>query len=455
MLKRCAGLVAVWFLTAAGCVSSTPEAPPDLAVAVRAVPSTPDGDGARRETVALTAAGQTWTAEVVVLPGGQLTSRLVDPTTGAWSEVDVVASRVRWRSFDGVELHEVEALIERGTVDDLAGSWPDVDLHARAAGSVAAGVDAIGERALRDGHVLALAAVAGSPYPNLPAVLDAMVGASDLGGSPAVARAAVAMMPGRACAVRDPALRSAAVQVRLPPMQPTATMPWKLYTTLGSSSTNTDVRFECDASVGFDFNLSCRNGLADVTTKVLDTTYTQLELISDDDSDFNSSQAHGNPACQLIGWDWTGRPDRAATFSLRGGQIKGGADGQCVGETVEPAVLPGGCRAFLTGAWEDDVYVDREAGYDENTGSYPVRKSTSWSAKPAIGGKTELSGHLAVCEEDDLTDANDIAVHLRDVRLTYATAGCDEELADLTPVEIKHLEEDAAPALPPPPGGAP
>ncbi len=454
MLKRCAGLVSVWFLTAAGCVSSAPEAAPDLAVAVRAVPSAPGGDGAHREAVALTAGGHTWTAEVVVLPGGQLTSRLVDPTTGAWSEVDVVASRVRWRAYDGVEVHEVEALIERGTVDDLAGSWPDVDLHARAAVSVAAGIDAIGERALRDGHVLALAAVTGSPYPNLPAVLDAMVGASDLGGPPANARVAVTMMPARACATRSPELRGAAVQVRLPPMQPTEIMPWKLYTTLGSSTTNTDVRFECDASVGFDFNLSCRNGLGDVTTKVLDTTYTQVELISDDDDDFNSTQAHGNPACQLIGWGWTGRPDRAAIVSLRGGQIKGGASGQCVGETVEPAVLPGGCRAFLTGAWEDDVYVDREAGYDENTGSYAVHKSTAWSAKPAIVGKTELSGRLAVCEEDDAFDANDIAVHLRDVRLTYATAGCDEELADLTPVEIKHLEEDAPPA-PPPPGGAP
>ena len=76
-----------------------------------------------------------------MLPGGQLTSRLVDPATGAWSEVDVVASRVRWRSYDGVDVHEVEALLERGTIADLPGYWPDADLRARAAGSIASGVD--------------------------------------------------------------------------------------------------------------------------------------------------------------------------------------------------------------------------------------------------------------------------------------------------------------------------
>ena len=42
---------------------------------------------------------------------------------------------------DGVDVHEVEALLERGTIADLPGYWPDADLRARAAGSIASGVD--------------------------------------------------------------------------------------------------------------------------------------------------------------------------------------------------------------------------------------------------------------------------------------------------------------------------
>ena len=59
------------------------------------------------------------------------------------------------------------------------------------------------------------------------------------------------------------------------------------------------MRFECDASVGFDFNLQCVGGLADVTTSAVETAYSQIELISDSDSDFNSTQAHHNAACAL------------------------------------------------------------------------------------------------------------------------------------------------------------